>query len=144
MADKARVQKFFEVAEIVEQYTIMTEQMASQLSARFASEGNSVGAKVAEMQGKIHAALRRRILDFAFKTYEGLLTNDEADQLIEISSLPISKKMRALAPELQQRVVEFVVNNSGELKEEVERIISSVLADDAEVDDPSRTGALPN
>ncbi len=142
---RAKVQEYFEAAELVEQYVAMTEQMYDQLRSSLELAGDTAGAKATNIQKKIYAVVRDRVFDFVYGTYEDLLTNEEVDQLIEMERLPIVKKMRELTPEIQNRIIGFVMSAYKELEKEIERIIHSELigADILQKTFPQKTN-LPN
>ncbi len=121
MASKEKVQQFFEAAEVVEQYSEMISQISSQAKVYF-SEDDDDAIIAIEYKERCKKVIGKKLFDFAGKIYQELLTDEELDELIVIYTSPVFVRLRRLAPELSQKMIEYILQNEKMITKTMEQI----------------------
>ena len=127
MASKDKVREFFEAAELKKQYAVLTEQMSSQLKEYFESRGDIECVEMTQVQELIHKEVQDRVFQLVKDIFEEMFTDNEVDELTTLHASPVFKRMRELAPEMQQRLLASMLDSMDELEQKIRPMIDDIL-----------------
>lgn len=126
MASLKKVREYFEAAEMLKQYTALTENVCAQMSAYFAGRSDDDGLMATELRKRLGVIIGEKMLAFAEEMFVELFSDEELDELIVIHSSPVFKRLRVLAPEMTKKLTISILGESGYIEKEAERIAEEV------------------
>lgn len=127
MTTESKLQKFLEVSKITETMKQAVRQMCEAMKANFEKRGDDIGEGAMDAFAELYDFLWAKMEGQLVTFYQGLLTDEDLDELIAIHSLPLFQRMRDLVPEITNRVVAFFDENQEEINQEAERIYSNAM-----------------
>lgn len=125
MASPEKIKKFFEVAKIMDQYSILTKGIASQMAAHL-EEGDEIGLKQLELQKRRGEMMSKKLFDFVAGLYENLFTDEDIDDLIAIYTSPAYKRLMAALPEMAQKMVDYLFEHEKEIEDQINIIAAQI------------------
>ena len=127
MADRGKVRRFFEVAEIEKQFSSLTEQLCSFYKNRLEADGEDESQKIAQVQRFVFGEVKKLIFPLMEDIYTDTFTDSELDELISIHSSPTFQRLRELAPGIQQKMFSELSDSMSELEEKIEGFVNNLF-----------------
>jgi len=122
MADQEKVREFIKTAGIMDQFL-------GYLNSRFKKDGSredfdSENIKMVQVQQETNQLIIDKISEFLVKIYQETFDNEEIDELIDICSTKVYKKLFVTVPKIEESFPAFLEET--ELGKEIEELFKKV------------------
>ena len=123
MADREKIRKLFENADIMKQFDIFNAEIAHMLRERFENEASVEDiSDMIVFQKRMMEFVNEKVTGFLTQIFEEHFTDEDIDELIAVYSSRVFRKMSALAPVITTRLFSLILDGENEIFAEIVKL----------------------